>query len=524
MISYLSDFFQYFMEKRLEVMARTWEHLWLTGISVMIAIVLGLVLGVFITRQKRWASPIIGLANMIQTIPSIALLGFMIPFLGIGATPAIIALFLYALLPIIRNTYAGISEIDPAVKEAAKGMGMTNWQLLIQVEIPLAMPVIFAGIRTATVINVGVATLCALIAAGGLGEFIFTGISLSDAKLILIGAVPAALLAISIDVLLGLIQQYILKWLKPLVISFAMIFVTFIVVQLWPTSHQASLQAGLPAEFMARADGWEGLKESYQLKMEGTQMNAGLMYEAVKNAKVDVIGGYSTDGRIESFDLRVLEDDLHYFPPYQVAPLVRQETLLKYPELEKVLNKLANAISDAEMRKLNFMTDQGNQTPKEVAKYFLDSLGLNTNRVRTTGDADIVIGGKNFGEQFILAEIFTYLIENYTSLNVESKLGLGGTTVVFEALRAGEIDLYPEYSGTGFLVLLKPNQATIDQLIRNRTALFDYVNQQFQEKFKFKWLAPLGFNNTYALMMREQQAEQLQIQSISELAKYMREK
>ena len=146
--------------------------------------------------------------GVIQTIPSLALLGFLLPLVGIGTTPAIIALFLYALLPIVRNTYTGIKEIDPAIKEATIGMGMTHFQMLRYVEFPLAFPVILAGIRTSTVINVGVATLCALIAAGGLGEFIFRGISLNNTQMILAGAIPASLLAIILDGTLGLIQKH----------------------------------------------------------------------------------------------------------------------------------------------------------------------------------------------------------------------------------------------------------------------------------------------------------------------------
>ncbi|MGB0522293.1 MAG: ABC transporter permease/substrate-binding protein [Flammeovirgaceae bacterium] len=514
------DLLHYLAEKKVELLARTWEHLWLTGISVILAITLGLFLGIFITRYKRLANPVIGFANMIQTVPSIALLGFLIPFLGIGAVPAILALFLYALLPIIRNTYTGISDIDPNIREAAIGLGMTNWQLLIKVEIPLAMPIIFAGIRTATVINVGVATLCALIAAGGLGEFIFTGIALNNTTLILTGAIPAALLAITIDILLGLIQKNITTWFKPLAIGLGIALAILVVFQVLPSKKSAQLKAGLPAEFMKRPDGWEGLKKAYQLALTGVQMNAGLMYSAVKNAKVDVIGGYSTDGRIDAYNLRVLQDDKNYFPPYHVAPLIRQESLAKYPVLAAIFDKLANQISDKTMRRLNYLVDQEKQSPQKVAKDFVESLGFET-AIAREGEAELVIGGKNFTEQFILAEIFTLLIENYSTLNVESKLGLGGTQVAFEALKAGEIDIYPEYTGTGLLVILQPDDQIAQQLMQNSQELFAYVNQEFQAQHQCKWLKPLGFNNTYALMMREEQAKKLGIGSISELAKFV---
>ena len=510
------------LDKRLEIGAKTLEHLWLTGISVLLAVVIGLALGILLSRKQRLAAPVIGFANVIQTIPSIALLGFMIPLVGIGSTPAIIALFLYALLPIIRNTYTGISDVDPAVKEAGSGLGMTDWQLLRKVEIPLALPVIFAGIRTATVINVGVATLCALIAAGGLGEFIFTGIALNNVQLIMLGAIPAALLAILLDALLGIVQKRIREWIKPLLILLGIIFAAVLIYQLLQATEERELLAGLPAEFMERRDGWEGLKEEYNLQLEGVQMNAGLMYDAVRNDKVDVIGGYSTDGRIDAYRLRVLEDDKKYFPPYYVAPLLRKATLEKYPELREVLNRLGGSISDERMRNLNYRVDHEKKSPKAVATEFLSESGMKTDLERT-GKADITIGGKNFTEQFILAELFRLLIENNTSLNVELKTGLGGTQIVFEALLAGEIDLYPEYTGTGFLVLLSPDQQTVEDIIWDKDAVYLYVKENFAEQFDLAWLDPLGFNNTYALMMREETAQESGLASISDLATYLDE-
>ena len=154
------------------------QHIGLTFISLLIAVFIGVPLGIVIARRRKLAAPVLGITGILQTIPSIALLGFMIPLLGIGPKPAIVALFLYALLPIVRNTFTGITEVDGVVTDSAKGMGMSSWQVLTKVELPLAMPVILAGIRTATVINVGVATLASYIGAGGLGEFIFGGIRL----------------------------------------------------------------------------------------------------------------------------------------------------------------------------------------------------------------------------------------------------------------------------------------------------------------------------------------------------------
>jgi osmoprotectant transport system permease protein len=185
------------------------QHIKLVTVSMGIAVVIGVALGVAVSRYRRLEGPVIGTAGTLQTIPSLALLGFMIPFFGIGEVPSIIALFLYSLLPIIRNTHAGIVSLDQSVIEAASGMGMTETQILFRIQLPLAFPVMMAGIRTSTVINVGTATLAAFIGAGGLGEFIFLGISRSMDALVLIGAVPAALLALLLDFVLGRLQRLV---------------------------------------------------------------------------------------------------------------------------------------------------------------------------------------------------------------------------------------------------------------------------------------------------------------------------
>ncbi|MFB3153525.1 MAG: ABC transporter permease [Candidatus Acidiferrales bacterium] len=198
--------FDFLFRNRAEVLALTLEHSALVAAAMLIAVALGIPLGILVTRQqvlRRW---VLGTANIFQTVPSLALFGFLIsvPLLGgIGGRSAIVALVLYALLPIIRNTYVGISGVDPAVVEAARGMGMTDRQLLWQVEIPLALGVILAGIRVATVMSVGVATIAAAIGAGGLGTYIFRGLSMVNNQIILAGAIPAALLALLADFSLG---------------------------------------------------------------------------------------------------------------------------------------------------------------------------------------------------------------------------------------------------------------------------------------------------------------------------------
>jgi len=183
------------------------QHIQLVFVSMLIAIIIGVSLGIIITRVKQLEAPILGLAGILQTIPSLALLGFMIPLFGIGIKTAVAALFLYSLLPIIRNTFTGIKDVDKSTLEAARGMGMTDFQILFKVQLPLALSVIMAGIRTATVINVGTATLAAFIGGGGLGDFIFLGISRNIDALVLIGAFPAAVLALLFDWLLSLLEK-----------------------------------------------------------------------------------------------------------------------------------------------------------------------------------------------------------------------------------------------------------------------------------------------------------------------------
>src|SRR5712671_6138947 len=194
----------------LDLLEHIAQHAWLVFLSTAIAIVIGLPLGILITRRKRLRGPVLGIANVMQTIPSLALFGFLIPlpFIGgIGARTALVALVLYSLLPIIRNTVTGILGVEPSVREAAVAMGMTDGQVLRQVELPLAMGVIVTGIRVATVIAVGVTTIAAAVGAGGLGVYIFRGLRQYDNNLLLAGALPAALLALAADFSLGLVEQ-----------------------------------------------------------------------------------------------------------------------------------------------------------------------------------------------------------------------------------------------------------------------------------------------------------------------------
>ena len=202
--------FQFIVQNHDEVLKLTREHLWMVAASMLLAVLIGIPLGILITRKPGLNKPVLGVANIIQTIPSLALFGFLLPVPWIGARSdrlAILALTLYALLPLIRTTYAGINGVDRSVVEAGRGMGMTDRQLLFQVELPLALGVIIAGVRVATVISVGLATIAAAIGAGGLGEYIFRGISMVDNEVILAGAIPAAVLALLADVTLGWLEK-----------------------------------------------------------------------------------------------------------------------------------------------------------------------------------------------------------------------------------------------------------------------------------------------------------------------------
>lgn len=210
----MTDFLQFLIERRHELATMTGQHIYLVFVSTALAVLFGVPLGLALTRRQGLAKPVIGFASVMQTVPSLALFGFLIPipFLGIGDRTAIVALVLYALLPILRNTYTGVLSVDAAVIEAGRGMGMTDWQRLRFIEIALALPMILAGVRIAVVVCVGLATIAAAIGAGGLGDFIFRGLSMVDYRLILAGAVPAAVLAIAADVLLGGLEKYLVRW------------------------------------------------------------------------------------------------------------------------------------------------------------------------------------------------------------------------------------------------------------------------------------------------------------------------
>ena len=358
-----------FVERRAELGQLVQQHLLLVLVSTLAAVALGVPLGILIGRRPRLATATLGVVNALQTIPSLALFGFLIPLPllgGIGARSATIALVLYALLPIVRNTLAGLRQVDAAVLEAATGLGMTEGQRLRRVELPLALPVILAGVRTATVISVGTATIAAAIGAGGLGGFIYRGLATVDTRLILLGDIPAALLALAADAALALVER-----------------------------------SSRPARAAA----------------------------ALLLASLFAILGLSLAAR-------------------------------PAPGRERA----------------------------------------------------IVIGSKNFTEQVLLGEILAKALED-RGFRVDRRLNLGGTSLCHQALAAGQIDAYVEYTGTALTDVLKQEpRGDPDAVLRS-------VREGYRE-LGLSVLAPLGFNNTFALVTTPDTAQRLGLRRLSDIARH----
>lgn len=357
-----------FLFDRLDELAlRTVEHLAYVLLSTGGAVLVGVPLGIAAFRSVRWRGTILGVVGILQTIPSLAMLVFLLVVLQqIGAVPAMISLLLYALLPIVRNTVVGLDGVDERVMEAARGIGMSPRQQLTLVRLPLAWPVLLAGIRTAAVVGVGIATLSAFIGAGGLGQFINRGLTLSDSRLILLGAVPAAVLALLID---------------------------------------------------------QGL------------------------------------GRLEGLRLHKRNDAAKVLAPLALG-LVLAGGWFLWPE------------SRAEV---------------------------------------IRIGSKEFSESFILGEIMAQRIEQETDLHVDRRYNLGGTMICHEALVRGEIDLYPEYTGTSLTAIMKAD------VITDPDTSYAVVKDHYADAFNLVYLEPFGFNNTWAITVRETDATTKGWSTISDL-------
>jgi osmoprotectant transport system permease protein len=336
------------------------EQLILVSVSVSIAIILGVPLGILAKYSSKLQTAALGTANVFQTIPSLALLAALLPVFGIGMTPAIIALTLYAFLPILRNTVMAFDQIPKDYIEAAKSLGANKMQCLWKIELPLAMPLIIAGIRIAVAMTMGIATIAAFIGAGGLGDFITRGLAMNNHDLLLLGAVPSALLALTLDGLFAHFQR------KPKYVCCAIFLILFVLI---------------------------------------------------------------------------------------------------------------------------FWTFYPKNSPAEIR-----------------------IGTKNLTEQYILGEILSQLIEAKTTLKVERKFNLGTTEICHEALLKGEIDLYPEYTGTAYMTVLQQDHPD------NPEQLFAFVKDQYARRYHILWLSPFGFNNAQSLTVRSDFARQYHLKNISDLA------
>ncbi|MGQ7509200.1 ABC transporter permease/substrate-binding protein [Streptococcus suis] len=500
------NLFETFIERKDEWGIALFEHLRISLLALIIAIAIAVPLGLILSSKKRLTEWSLQITGIFQTIPSLALLGLFIPFMGIGTLPAVVALVIYAIFPILQGTLTGLGEIDPSLEEAATAFGMNKWEKLKKFKLALAMPILMSGIRTASIMIIGTATLAALVGAGGLGSFILLGIDRNDSALILIGAVSSAVLAVLFGYGIRLLQDK-----KPKTILLALLVTLFTVgasyvpmlnfstkqlviagklgaepeilinmyklliedqtdikveikpnfgktsflyealksgsidiypeytgtitntlLKISPTdlstnpeevyayakeaileqdglmylapmafqntfalavtedyaqkngiekiSDLAKVQqtavAGFSLEFNDREDGNIGLKNLYNLQLNVKTMEPALRYEAIKSGNVQIIEAYSTDSKVVTYKLKVLEDDKQLFPPYQAAPLLSKETLEKYPELEQVLGVLAGKISTEEMTRMNYAVDVEGKSAEQVAREYLEQEGL----------------------------------------------------------------------------------------------------------------------------------------------------
>ncbi|HEM3547364.1 ABC transporter permease/substrate-binding protein [Streptococcus suis] len=500
------NLFETFIERKDEWGIALFEHLRISLLALIIAIAIAVPLGLILSSKKRLTEWSLQITGIFQTIPSLALLGLFIPFMGIGTLPAVVALVIYAIFPILQGTLTGLGEIDPSLEEAATAFGMNKWEKLKKFKLALAMPILMSGIRTASIMIIGTATLAALVGAGGLGSFILLGIDRNDSALILIGAVSSAVLAVLFGYGIRLLQDK-----KPKTILLALLVTLFTVgasyvpmfnfstkqlviagklgaepeilinmykllieeqtdikvdikpnfgktsflyealksgsIDIYPEytgtitstllknsptdlstnpeevytyakeaileqdglmylapmtfqntfalavtedyaqkngiekiSDLAKVQqtavAGFSLEFNDREDGNIGLKNLYNLQLNVKTMEPALRYEAIKSGNVQIIEAYSTDSKVVTYKLKILEDDKELFPPYQAAPLLTKETLEKYPELEQVLGALAGKISTEEMTQMNYAVDVEGKSAEQVAREYLEQENL----------------------------------------------------------------------------------------------------------------------------------------------------
>lgn len=314
------------------------------------------------------------------------------------------------------------------------------------------------------------------------------------------------------------IQNKLKIIITTVVLSAFFLIITFV----FEPRRDDEIAAGFTAEFIERPDGYTGLCEAYNFTFQSppVQMDPGLMYKSVAEGAVDVICAFATDGRIEAYNLVTLKDDRGYFPPYYAAPLVRKDTLKRYPRLKKILNGLHNKISNDEMRDLNYRVDRDIDPvrAREAARNFLVEKGIIPEGAgnEKSGSANILVGGKDFTEQSILGEIISIVIESKTDITVERKLYLGGTMICFNALQAGDLDIYAEYTGTGLVNILNR------KVMNDPDDVYKAVKREFSARYDLAWLKPFGFNNTYTLAVRRGFAEKQGLATISDLAAHIK--
>ena len=497
----MNELIAFLFERRAELSRLLIEHLAMSAVATLVAVLIGLPLGIWLTRRPHLAGAVLGAANVLQTIPSLALFGLLIPlpFIGgLGPKPAIVALIVYAVLPILRNTYDGLLGVDPVLREAAEALGLTPLERLRLVELPLATPVILGGVRLAAVLSIGTATIAAAVGAGGLGTYVFRGIATVDTRLVLAGAIPAAVLAVIVDAALGRLTRSNRPMRAALALAAFALACGLTLVDLRPATpriivgsknftesvllgeivagtlearglsvdrrfnlggawlcHRALLsgeldvyveytgtalmdifkrpketdraaviervqsdyrdvglvalpvlgyennfafvvraesaarfgltrisdlqrvqsrfQLGMFGEFLERADGFPGLVTAYRLTFAKApiEMDLGLLYQALESERIDAAVGSTTDGLIAARGFVVLEDDRHYFPPYDAIPVARAQALSQHPELRSALLSLAGRLDAPTMRRLNYEVDGRKRDPRDVAGEFL---------------------------------------------------------------------------------------------------------------------------------------------------------
>jgi len=528
-----SDFADFLAAHRPELLERTLEHIELVALALLAAVALGMPLAIALRRSRPLATAFLGAASVVQTIPSIALLSLMLPLFGLGRNSAVAALFLYALLPVIRNTLVGLDGVSASVVDTARAMGMNRLQLFWTVELPLALPTIFAGLRTAAVINVGVATLSALVGAGGLGVFIFRGIANNQPSIVLLGAVPAALLALVIDALLGLAERTLLRhtWR---VATISALLLSGCLFAVWRPIPNDALLFGFPTGFVQRPDGYEAWRQHYQLPaVRYTEFDVNLLYNSLRTDEIDVACGSAIDGRIDMFGLRVVEDDRGFFPHYDAAVLARQQLFERIPGLRPLLEKLNGALTTQTMRRLIRRVEQDGQTNEAVARAFLrdwtKTTGINWEEARAiakridTDSPDIVIGAKTSTAQYIMGRILEQLIDGSTGWNARLNASLGSTAICFASLQRGDIDLYPEYNGMLAVTIFHIGaEAAAMQRLRDADQLNSWLRTELALQYRFDWLSPLGFSNTYALLVRDDDPRFDNVRTMSELSELLR--